>query len=182
MSPNSLSGTTSTYTPAHAASTVLEMLQNSPGGFYAATPKLAYRAEFFAGGHNGNILITKGRNDDQEFIICGVFQISCNDFYFMPDANFDPGNVFHGCLADVKLNCRLTAGHNENFKFSSEDFPAVLDNLHAFEKLVPSKKDYEMLSVIYKSLRNRSIKLTHSLFEVSTSSNHLLIFFLNNSI
>ncbi|KAG2143105.1 hypothetical protein BD769DRAFT_1383102 [Suillus cothurnatus] len=169
--PDSSSSSTITYTSTHATSVVLDKLQNSPGGFYAAMPKLAYHAEFFAGGHDGNILVVKGRDDDQGFITQGVFQISRNDFYFMPDANFDPANIFNGCLADVKLNCRLTGGHNENFKFSSDDFPTVLDNFHAFERLVPSKKDYETFSVIYDSLGHRSIKLTHNLFEVKTKDN-----------
>ncbi|KAG2138762.1 hypothetical protein BD769DRAFT_1384533 [Suillus cothurnatus] len=169
--PDSSSSSTITYTSTHANSVVLDKLQNSPGGFYAAMPKLAYRAEFFAGGRDGNILVVKGRDDDQEFITRGVFQISRNDFYFTPDANFDPANIFHGRLADVKLNCRLTGGRNENFKFSSDDFPAVLDNFRAFERLVPSKKDYETFSVIYDSLGHRSIKLTHNLFEVKTKDN-----------
>ncbi|OAX31960.1 hypothetical protein K503DRAFT_805633 [Rhizopogon vinicolor AM-OR11-026] len=64
-------------------------------------------------------------------------------FYFTPDANFDPANVFQERFADVKLNCRLTAGRDEAFKYSSEDFPAVLDNLRALEKLVPKERDYE---------------------------------------
>lgn len=173
--PNS-SSSTSTYTSAHAISSkVLDKLQTSAGGYYAAMPKLAHRAEFFAGGRDGNMLVVKGRDDNQEFIIHGVFQISRNDFYFTPDANFDPANVFHGRLADVKLNCRLTAGRNQNFKFSSDDFSAVLDNLRAFEKLVPSKKDYETFSVIYDSLGQRSIKLTHNLFDVSTSNCSLFV-------
>jgi hypothetical protein len=159
----------------------LDKLQTSPGGFYAATPKLAYRAEYFPGGRDGNILIAKGRDDDQEFIIRGVFQISRNDFYFTPDANFDPANVFHGRLSDVKLSCRLTAGRNDSFKFASEDFPAILDNLNAFEKLVPSKTNYERLSVIHDSLGHRTIKLTHSLFEVSTRSHHSSVFFPSNT-
>ncbi|KAG1758310.1 hypothetical protein EDD22DRAFT_998796 [Suillus occidentalis] len=165
------SSSTGTCTPISTASIVLDKLQNSPGGFYAATPKLTYRVEYFPGGRDGNILIAKGRDDDQEFIICGVFQISRNDFYFTPDANFDPANVFHGRLSDVKLSCRLTAGRNNSFKFASEDFPAILDNLNAFEKLVPSKTNYERLSVIHDSLGHRTIKLTHSLFEAKTTDN-----------
>ncbi|KAG1732556.1 hypothetical protein EDB19DRAFT_1831263 [Suillus lakei] len=161
----------STSTPISAASVVLDKLQNSPGGFYAATPKLAYHAEYFPGGQDGNILIAKGQDNDQEFIVCGIFQISQNDFYFTPDANFDPANVFHGCLSDVKLSCRLTAGHKDLFKFASEDFPAILNNLHAFEKLVPSKRDYETLSIIHDSLGHRTIKLTHSLFKAKTTDN-----------
>jgi hypothetical protein len=110
----------------------------------------------------------KGKDTDEEFIIRCVFQISRNDFYFTPDANFDPANVFQGRFADVKLNCRLTAGRDEDFTFSSEDFSAIVDNFRALEKLVTKERhgDYETLSVIQDSLGHRSIKLTHSLFEV----------------
>ncbi|OAX30738.1 hypothetical protein K503DRAFT_178499 [Rhizopogon vinicolor AM-OR11-026] len=76
------------------AATVHDKLLNSNGSYYAATPKLAYSAEFFVGGRQGNALIAKGRDTDEEFIIRGVFQIAHNDFYFTPDANFDSANVF----------------------------------------------------------------------------------------
>jgi len=154
--------------PTVTAASVLDKMQNSEGGFYAATPKLVHRAEYFAGGPKGNILIVKGRNldEDAEFIIRGVFEISRNDFYFTPDANFNPTNVFQGRFADVKLNCRLTAGRSEAFKFSSDDFPAILDNIRAFEKLVPRERDYEVVSIVNDSLGHKSIKLTHSLFKV----------------
>ncbi|KAG2339461.1 hypothetical protein BDR05DRAFT_1039141 [Suillus weaverae] len=114
--------------PAMTAASVLDKMQNDEGGFYAATPKLAYHAEYFAGGQKGNILIMKGRNldEDAEFII---------------------------------------RGRSEAFKFSSDDFSAILDNIHAFEKLVPREWDYEMVSIIHNSLGHRSIKLTHSLFK-----------------
>ncbi|KAG1816117.1 uncharacterized protein BJ212DRAFT_1299940 [Suillus subaureus] len=127
--PPDSSSSTSTYTSTHAISSkVLDKLQTSAGGYYAAMPKLTHHAEFFAGRCDSNMLVVK-------------------------DANFDPANVFHGHLADVKLNYRLTA---------------VLDNLCAFEKLVPSKKDYKTFSVIYDSLGQRSIKLTHNLFNIKT--------------
>jgi len=54
------------------------------------------------------------------------------------------------------------AGHNETFKISSDDFPAILDNIHGFEKLIPREWDYETISITHKSLGHRSIKLTHS--------------------
>jgi hypothetical protein len=154
--------------PTVTAASVLNKMQNDEGGFYAATPKLAHRAEYFAGGQKGNILIMKGWNldEDAEFIIRGVFEISRNDFYFTPDANFNPTSVFQGRFADVKLNCRLTAGRSEAFKFSSDDFSAILDNIRAFEKLVPRERDYETVSIVHDSLGHRSIKLTHSLFKV----------------
>jgi hypothetical protein len=102
-------------------------------------------------------------DEDAEFIIRGVFEISRNDFYFTPDANFNPTNVFQGRFADVKLNCRLTPGRSEAFKISSDDFSASLDNIRAFEKLVPRERDYETVSIVHDSLDHRSIKLTQFL-------------------
>ncbi|KAG1722861.1 hypothetical protein EDB19DRAFT_1916434 [Suillus lakei] len=155
----------STPSPPKTPVSVLNKLQTSPRGFYAAMPRLVYCTEYFSGGRDGNILITKGLDHDEEFIIYGVFQISCNDFCFTPDGNFNPVNVFHGRLADLNLSCWLTAGRNKAIKFSSQDFPAVLGNLSTFEKLVPRERFYETLSVIQDTIGHRSIKLTHCLFE-----------------
>ncbi|KAG2092940.1 uncharacterized protein F5147DRAFT_779504 [Suillus discolor] len=117
--------------PSSATSTpasVLQKLQNSAGGFYAATPRLIQHVEYFIGGQDGNILISKGgRLQPTEFIIHGVFEISRNDFNLTPDGNFNPSNVFHGHFADMRLSCQLTAGHNDAFRFSSEDFPDILE-------------------------------------------------------
>ncbi|KAG1893117.1 uncharacterized protein F5891DRAFT_1196839 [Suillus fuscotomentosus] len=155
----------STRTSPKTPASVLNKLQTSPGGFYAAMPRLVYCTEYFAGGKDGNILITKGQDNDEEFIIRGVFQVSRNNFHFTPDTNYDPANVFHGRLADLKLHCQLTAGRNEAFKFSSEDFSAVCENLNAFEKSVPRPRYYETHSVIQDTIGHRSIKLTHCLFQ-----------------
>ncbi|KAG2082310.1 hypothetical protein BD769DRAFT_1683300 [Suillus cothurnatus] len=154
----------STLSPPKTPASVLHKLKTSPGGFYAATPRLAYRTEYFSGGRDGNILITKGLNYDEEFIIRSVFQISRDDFHFTPDGDFNPANVFHGRLADLKLSCQLTAGRSKAFEFSLEDFPSILSNLSAFEKLVPRERLYETLSVIQGTVGRRSIKLTHRLF------------------
>lgn len=163
MPPKPKSSSTCT-TPA----SILQKLQNSPGGFYAATPKLIRHVEYFIGGQDGNILVSKGGGlQPTEFIIRGVFEISRNDFNFTPDANFNPSNIFHGRFADVKLSCHLTAGRDNAFQFSSEDFPDVIDNLTHFEGLIPRATEYEKLSVIHNLLGQRSVKLTHSLFEVS---------------
>ncbi|KAG2064846.1 hypothetical protein BDR04DRAFT_1177456 [Suillus decipiens] len=137
----------------------------SPGGFYTTMPRLVYRTAYFAGGKDGNILITKGQDNDEEFIIRSVFQISRNNFHFTPDTNYDPANVFHGRLADLKLHCQLTAGRNEAFKFSSKDFSAICENLNTFKKSVPRPRYYEMHSVIWDTIGHRSIKLTHCLFQ-----------------
>ncbi|KAG2124066.1 hypothetical protein BD769DRAFT_1388879 [Suillus cothurnatus] len=154
--------------PPKNPASVLNKLKTSPGGFYAGTPRLAYRAEYFTGGRDGNILITKGLDHDEEFIIRGVFEISRKNFFFTPDGDFNPANVFHGRLADLKLSCRLTAGRSKAFKFSSRDFPTVVNNLSAFENLVPKERYYETISVIQDAIgHGRSIKLTHNLFEAN---------------
>jgi hypothetical protein len=121
------------------AASVLDKLLTSDNDFYTATPKLASRAEYFAG-RQKNILVVKGKDTDEEFIIRGVFQTSRNNFHFTPDANFDPENVFQGRFADVKLNCRLTAGRDEDFTFSSQDFSAIADNFRALERLVTKER------------------------------------------
>ncbi|KAG1780095.1 hypothetical protein EV702DRAFT_1043443 [Suillus placidus] len=117
----------STRSSPKTPASVLNKLQTSAGGFYAAMPRLVYRTEYFAGGRDGNILITKGQDNDEEFIMRGVFQISRNDFHFTPDANYDPANIFHGRLADLKLNCQLTAAPLRN-QFQGRDImrPTVL--------------------------------------------------------
>ncbi|KAG2113261.1 hypothetical protein BD769DRAFT_1673797 [Suillus cothurnatus] len=155
-------------TQASTPASICRKLQNAPGGFYAATPKLIRHVEYFIGGQDGNILVSKGGGlRPTEFIIHNVFEISQNDFNFTPDTNFNPSNVFHGHFADIKLSCQLTAGHDDVFQFSSEDFPDVLNNLIHFEGLIPGTREYEKLSVIHNSLSQRSIKLTHSLFKAS---------------
>jgi hypothetical protein len=154
--------------PPKTPASVLNKLKTSPGGFYAGTPRLAYRAEYFTGGRDGNILITKGLDYDEEFIIRGVFEISRNNFFFTPDGDFNPANIFHGRFADLKLSCQLTAGRSKAFKFSSKDFSTVVNNLSAFENLVPKERHYETVSVIQDAIgQGRSIKLIHHLFEVS---------------
>ncbi|KAG1819468.1 uncharacterized protein BJ212DRAFT_1478704 [Suillus subaureus] len=154
--------------PPKTPASVLNKLKTSSGGFYAETPRLAYCAEYFTGGRDGNILITKGLDYDEEFIIHGVFKISRNNFFFTPDGNFNPANVFHGHLADLELSCQLTAGHSKAFKFLSKDFPAVVNNLSAFKNLVPKERYYETVSVIQDTIGcGRSIKLSHHLFEAN---------------
>ncbi|KAG2088919.1 uncharacterized protein F5147DRAFT_658541 [Suillus discolor] len=89
------------YTYATNSHYIMHHLQclpnNSAGGFYAATPRLIRHVEYFIGGQDGNILISKGGGlQPTEFII--------------HDGNFNPSNVFHGRFADVRLSCQLTAG------------------------------------------------------------------------
>ncbi|OAX32920.1 hypothetical protein K503DRAFT_869879 [Rhizopogon vinicolor AM-OR11-026] len=71
--PQSSYATCSDSRPSTAS--VLDNLLISDNGFYAATPRLTSRDEYFAGGQKANILIAIGK-DDEEFIIGGVFQIT----------------------------------------------------------------------------------------------------------
>ncbi|KAG2365279.1 hypothetical protein BDR07DRAFT_1481540 [Suillus spraguei] len=70
----------STLSSSKTPASVLNKLKTSSGGFYAGTPRLAHHAEYFAGGRDGNILITKGLEYDEEFIICEAFKFSSEDF------------------------------------------------------------------------------------------------------
>ncbi|KIJ09216.1 hypothetical protein PAXINDRAFT_17684 [Paxillus involutus ATCC 200175] len=119
---------------------------------------------------HGNIIITKGSETEDEFILRGVFQISRNDFYFNPDANFNPANVFHGCFADVKLSCRLTVPHGEDFCYTINDYATTIENICALQKLAHKPEAEEYVSIIQEALGKPQIKLCHTLFEKKQES------------
>lgn len=141
-------------------------------GFYGATHNLQNRAEYLLGGWDGDMLVLKNQTDPMELIIRGVFDISRSEFYFTPDANFDPANSFNSELEDVKLSCRLTASRHADFKFSSSDFPSIVDNLRKIEKLVQKQPDSQSFSVIDSICGTETIRLSHPLFTVSP--NHFI--------
>ncbi|KAH7924254.1 hypothetical protein BV22DRAFT_1165729 [Leucogyrophana mollusca] len=151
-----------------SAQDVLEKLRTAPNGTYAATPNLASTAEYFQGGREGDVLVSKLGETHEEYLLRGVFDISRNDFYFVPDGNFNPANSFQGKFEDVKLSCRLTASHHKDFKFSREDFHAIVKNIHALENLIPKEKNEEVKSIIQPSAAGDTIRLSHSLFKKKT--------------
>jgi len=77
----------------------------------------------------GDILVVKSAESQLEFTFSGVFQIARNDFFFTPDAHFDPVNLFHGRFSDVKLTCRLTQVKNEDFSFATDHYSTIIDNI-----------------------------------------------------
>jgi hypothetical protein len=158
-----------------SAETVLEKLQRQDGGFYVGTQNLTPRVKFFQGGREGDVLIPKHTSGGNERTLRGVFQISRADFYFTPDGNFNPANVFNGRFSDVKLSCHLTASRHNDFGFSLDDFTTVIDNLRGFEKLIRQQHDTESLSAVHTALGIDSIKLVHHLFTPVSYYSHFSI-------
>jgi hypothetical protein len=145
-----------------------DLRTESPLGIYGATHNLQNRAEYFLGGwDSGDMLVLKKSADLTELVIRGVFDVSRSEFYFTPDANFDPANSFNSKLEDVKLSCRLTASRHADFKFASDDFPTIVDNLRKIEKLIQRQPDSQSLSVVDSICGTETIRLSHSLFKVS---------------
>jgi hypothetical protein len=118
-SPQSSSTSPSRSRP--IAALVHDKLLTSDGGFYAATPKIAYLNILQADRRVASLLSKERSMKNSSSAVSPRIQISRNDFYFTPDANFHAANVFQGRFADVEPNCRLTAGRDENFRFYSEE-------------------------------------------------------------
>ena len=135
-------------------------------GIHGANPNLHNRVEYFLGGWDRDSLVAKTDADATEFIIRGVFMISRSEFYFTPDANFDPANSFNSKLEDVKLTCRLTPSRDPDFKFSAQDFPIIVENLRKFENLIKKNSDSQSFSVIDSISGMQTIRLSHPLFKV----------------
>ncbi|KAG9318982.1 hypothetical protein JVU11DRAFT_1098 [Chiua virens] len=133
---------------------------------YVGTPGIAQRVEFCAS-NLLDMLIRKGSGAAAtKFNLHGVFQIARNDFYFSPDANFDPDNAFGTPFKDVKLSCRLAAPPSPNkFQFACNDFNACITNLQAIERLIKVGKNDEVMSIIAQHLGLQQFKLSHALFE-----------------
>ncbi|KAF9238949.1 hypothetical protein BU15DRAFT_74915 [Melanogaster broomeanus] len=130
---------------------------------YASSPQILQCVEFRTG-KSSDILVLKG-DADAEFILCGVYQIVHNDFYFTPDGNFDPANSFGTRLQDLKLTCHLTTPLSSVFQFAQDNFPTCTDNLHGLEKLIKHDKNDEVISSMSQHLGRTQFKLTHALFE-----------------
>lgn len=178
-SPQTCTSTTETHTTTSntppprdvlfsASDTILKDLRTESAlGIYGATHNLHNRAEYFLGGWDSDLLVLRNNTELMELVIRGVFNISRSKFYFTPDANYDPANSFNSKLEDVKLTCRLTASHHADFKFSSDDFPTIADNLHKIEKLIKKQPESQSFSIIDSICGTETIRLSHSLFKVS---------------
>lgn len=125
------------------------------------------------------ILVLK-TNTKTEFILCDVFQIAYNDFFFMPNSNFIPGNLLSTHFQDTKLNWHLTCPPANDFNFATQHFSACIETLHSIERLIQLERNEECVSSVVHHLQNLQIKLMHNLFDVSTLPKSFLQFNISN--
>jgi hypothetical protein len=60
----------------------------------------------------------------------GVFEIEWQDFYMMPDANFDPANDYGIKFETLKATCQLALVRQDaRFAFLVTDYMNVINNL-----------------------------------------------------
>ena len=120
----------------------------------------------FKSGQSSDVLVIR-HGGDEEFILQGVFQIACNEFFFTLDRSFNPLNMLNSHFQDVKLSCCLTCPAPKTFPFTVMDFSKCIDNLCNLEKVIKIKKKDQIMSTLTGSiLGSMQIKLSHVLFEV----------------
>ncbi|KAG1820775.1 hypothetical protein EV424DRAFT_1347035 [Suillus variegatus] len=118
---------------------------NSANGtsFYTAGASVVSQAEFYDCSGEGDTITVKQSSSDEptEFIMSGVFQIDCCDFYFTPYFKFDPNNLF------------------------------CTENLCALEKKALKEKLYSVHRTVQTVGDTQCIKFIHNLFEKVTQIN-----------
>ncbi|KAF8132271.1 hypothetical protein EV363DRAFT_1073599, partial [Boletus edulis] len=131
---------------------------------YAGTCNLSQNMEFKPA-NLGDILVVKN-STDSEFILRGVYQVACNDFFLSPDGNYNPENALGTRFQDVKLNCRIIPPVSSAYSFAIDDFIPCIDNLHAFERLLKHDRGESVGGMVHGSiLGTTQVKVTHALFE-----------------
>ncbi|KAI6146394.1 hypothetical protein BKA82DRAFT_20031 [Pisolithus tinctorius] len=151
----------------HASPTsVLDNLKDNTVVIYTAMPNLAAHAEFFFGRTSGNVAILKGDSDDvSELVLSGIFEIDRQGFFMGPEGGYSPKNAFSCEFADTKLTCNLLAmQRNVVYGSTLQDFPSIISNVRALEKLILLKKGETLLSSVCESCGMPCICLNHSLF------------------
>ncbi|KIK80331.1 hypothetical protein PAXRUDRAFT_36223 [Paxillus rubicundulus Ve08.2h10] len=147
----------------------LRLTAPSVSACYIASPSISQQVQLWTGNSN-NLILLKGESDT-EYLLCGVFNIAWNDFFFTADGNYDPANSYGSAFCDVKLNCRLTAPQSNNFQFAHNDFVACIENLRNLEELIKHKKNDQCISSIVEHLSTQpQFKLSHALFDPVKSS------------
>ncbi|KIO01645.1 hypothetical protein M404DRAFT_149895 [Pisolithus tinctorius Marx 270] len=133
---------------------------------YAATPNLSSHAKFFFGGTSGNVAVLKSDSDDvTEMVLSGIFEIDRQGFFMAPEGGYNPKNAFGHEFSETKLTCNLLAvQRNAMYSFTQQDFPQIISNIRALEKLVPLKKGETLLSSVCESHGMPCIRLSHALF------------------
>ncbi|KAI6153941.1 hypothetical protein BKA82DRAFT_133971 [Pisolithus tinctorius] len=131
-------------------------------------PNLVARAEFFFGGTSGDVAVLKGdTNDVTELVLSGIFEIDHQGFFMGPDGGYSPKNAFSRGFVETKLTCNLLSVQRDVVYGSTQhDFPLIISNIRALEKLVPLKKGESLLSLVRESQGMPCIRLSHALFIV----------------
>lgn len=129
---------------------LIDDLRCSPLTFYGATPNVASHAEFFMSGLSGDIAIVKNSGQQPcEFLLSGLFEIDCKNFFMGAEGNYLPTNRFSRDLIDAKLTCHLIPVQcHVEFVTAREDFSAIVNNLRALEKLIPLKRGNSSVSCL----------------------------------
>ncbi|KAI6142611.1 hypothetical protein BKA82DRAFT_108976, partial [Pisolithus tinctorius] len=118
----------------------------------------------------GDIAVVKGSGEDiVEMILSGIFEIDCQGFFMGPEGSFFPSNAYNKEFVDTKLMCNLIAVQRDSiYGASRQDFPAIVANLQAIEKLILLRKGETILSCVRETRRQACIHLSHMLFVSET--------------
>ncbi|KIN98993.1 hypothetical protein M404DRAFT_156312 [Pisolithus tinctorius Marx 270] len=127
------------------------------------------------GGPSGDVAVVKGSGDDiVEMILSGIFEIDRQGFFMGPEGGFFPSNAFNKEFVDTKLSCNLIAVRRDSvYGASRHDFPAVVANLRALEKLIPSRKGETVLSCVREARGQVCIRLNHTLFVTNLQTKNM---------
>ncbi|KIK77225.1 hypothetical protein PAXRUDRAFT_28843 [Paxillus rubicundulus Ve08.2h10] len=75
----------------------------------------------------------------------------------------------------------ICASRHADFKFSSDDFPTIVDNLRKIEKLIQRQPNSQSLSVINSICGTEMICLSHSLFKKFDNNGEEIVDNIDNS-
>ena len=154
---------------------------DSKGIHYAVDKKVSLHSEFIYNKDiKGDILVPKNtKNDLSEYILAGIFEIDGRNFFMTSDGKWSSTNPIGTHLHQVKPSCHLLPVQRDTeFNYSSNDFPSIINNLHAIENIANSRKSRDVTSVVVgDSGHPTAIKLTHHLFTVCYFPFHILYHF-----
>jgi hypothetical protein len=152
-----------------SADEVLLRIQDLDDVVYLGDKDILSKCDYFFDKNvNGNVLIRKNNNGHPiELLFAGIFEIDARDFFMTSDAKFNASNTAIR-FDQIKPHCRLLpVRRNSQFAISADDFPTIVSNIHAIEKLVAGRKGPDDVSVVVTSQGTpTSIKLSHHLFKV----------------
>jgi hypothetical protein len=117
------------------------------------------------------------KNDDStptEVTLCGALEVDRVDFFFTPDAKWNPSHQYAPQFEKAKANCHLIpVQRGLDFKFSRDHWKSVIKNIKMLENRAGADAKENKQSMIYSldPLRGgeSTVKLSHSLFIVRTT-------------